>query len=470
MTVTDKRVVVVDAQADTIDADAGSITYGDLAAVSVDGANSIELGTTEGVSWQFTLPNTNRDVVDAVVRHLAWVGEFRSRLLTCKNDIDLAAGKIRDHAEEMNWDEAEQIYEENRERLDRLISAAQWTKPIDVEDLAPELTDIERTLEKANARVYIERAKSQLDLSRQLIENEDYDLGGKPLRQARRHYERATGQAHAVERSDAFQFGTQRKLEDELDSLEWEIDNVAAAPMGKAREAEVAAEAATDQGEAIDHWETAHRRYDEVLRLNWGEGRTDYTGDADDAREGKEKAGTELVDLYTELAKERWDIGIEEFHGHGDDKEGLRKCVDASEALERAVELAEEYTPGKADTLKIRLDGLRRKLKNMDEHLRETAESEPQEKNEKSTDGAGHSSGSGSEIPSVTELSQLDTHHEITLEIKHQNANETNPSETTIEGNRESETTTADNDNSETTTEEWTTPKQDNGALFSESE
>ena len=433
LTVTDRRILVIDAVGDAIDRDTGSISYSDIAGVSFDSAtNSIEWTTADGNVWRFTLPSTNPSVVDAVVRHLQWVGEFRRRLLTCKNDVDIAAGQIRDHAAEMNWDEAEDIYEKHRDRVDQLICAAQWTKPIDVEHLAPELTSIERTLEQAHARLFIERSESQLELSRQRIENGDYDLGAKPLRRAREYYERARSQAEAVKRRDDFQFGVQRELEDELDSLEWEIDDAAAKPVQRANQAKVAAKNAEQRADAIDHWESAYSRYAEVVKLNWGEGRSDYAGDAAEARKQKEEAAENLVDLYREAARNRWNSGMEQFHEDNDVKAALQTCIEARQRLERAIELASEVAPDRVEDLEERLDGMERKITRMRESSVEDAEHRGRERQ-----SSGGSSGprqaenstEGDEdidIPSIDELTQLDTHHEITLEIQNQDAN-TNP-------------------------------------------
>lgn len=428
LTVTDCRILVVDAVGDSIDRETGSTSYSDIAGVSFDSAtNSIEWTTVSGDVWRFTFPSTNPSVVDAVVRHLLWVGELRSRLLTCQNDVEIAAGQIRDHAAAMDWDEAEDIYETHRRRVDQLICAAQWTKPIDVSDLAPELTSIERTLEQAYARLYVARSRSQLDLSRQRIEKGEYDLGVTPLRLAREFYERARSQAEAVRRGDDFQFGAQRELEDELDSLSWEIDDVAAEPVQQANAALVAAENADGVDEAIDHWESAYSRYGQVVTLNWGEGRSDYAGDASAAREKKERAAEDLIECYTQVARNRWNRGMELYVQDKEVKNALQIGMDAADALSRAVELAHEVAPDRVEDLETRLEGMERELRKIRESSSAGGDDGSAEESSGETEtGPEETQHAGSpdiDIPSIDELTQLDTHHEITLEIQNQDAN-----------------------------------------------
>lgn len=226
----------------------------------------------DGDSWEFPLSESDPDTVDAVLRHLRWVGELRSQLVSCRNDVELAAGEISDRAAEMEWEKAEAAYEEVRGRVDRLIMAVQWTKPIDDGVIAPELTEIERTLERAYAGLFIEHGLSQLELTTQLVENEDYEQAGTVLRSAREHYQRAKDRLEVVTRGDAFQFGEQRELREDLDRLGWEIKAVAAEPLRQAHEARIRADQAGEPDVAIDPLETAFRRYGHVLSVALGDG------------------------------------------------------------------------------------------------------------------------------------------------------------------------------------------------------
>lgn len=411
MVVTDERILFVggDAPERGLGQDAGSLAYDDLAAVGVEGGEPavLTLSMANGVRWEFPLPDADPAVVDAVVRHLQWIGELRSRIVACWNDLELATGEIRDNAEAMNWEEAEAIYDEHRETLDQLICAVQWTEPIEDHVVAPELTDMERTLERAYARLYIERAQSQLELGQQLVENEDYDQARKVLQTAQEYYERADERADAVERGDAFRFGEQRELRDELDRLEWEIEAVAAEPIRQAHEAKIMATNATDLERTVEHWETAFRRYGNVLQLDGGDDRN-FAGDPEEVRTEMRDAADRLINGYRELAREKWNEGVT-LERNGAVKSALRTCTDAQDHVERAAELAREFRPEEVQAIEQRYEAMAQVLREM----RETATVDRQQERETDTP-AGVETGppqGGSE-----DLSELDSHQEITFE------------------------------------------------------
>lgn len=399
MVVTDRRVAFAEATAGAPATDAGAIAYGDLAAVEVDDGRLV-LSLAEGVRWAFPLPETDADVIDDIVRHLRWVGEVRGRVLACRNDLELAAGRIREAAADRNWDEATDAYRRIRDRLDGLIGAVQWTDPIDDDVLAPELTGMERTLERAYARLFIERAESQLALGSQLVDTEDYDRAGKVLGQAREYYERARDRADAVERPDAFRFGEQRDLRDDLDRLAWELDTVAAEPLRQAHEARIRAVDTDDPAEAVDHWEAAFRRYGSVLAL--GPDGECLAGDLDEIRAELDRAADRLVSRHRELATDSWDHGVD-LEAEGDIEAAIRTCETATDHLERAHELAVAFRPDDAADIEDRLDRMTHAVEGMREALDGGS----------ADDGTAPPEGSAGAAPS---LADIDTHHEITME------------------------------------------------------
>lgn len=418
MVVTDRRVLFMTDLSGDLDpeSDVSAVTYADVGAVSVvgDDQDILSISTAGGERWKFPLPETDPDTVGAVVRHLRWVGELRSRLLAAKNDIELAAGEIRDHAAAMNWEDAEATYEEMRQRIDRLIMGAQWTEPIDDDVIAPELTTLERKLEYAYARLFVERAHSQLELGTQLVENEDYDQGQTALQAAREHYERAADRADAVERGDAFRFGEQRELQEELDRLRWEIEAVAAEPIRQAHEARILGTNADDPAVAVDHWEAAFRRYGTVLSLEWGDDGCYFPGDPGEIQADMAAVGDRLVECHRELARDRWDQGIQA-EQDGNVKEAIRTCTDAVDHLERARELATEFRPEDADDIGDRHQRMQQAV----EAMRETAPVErPDERPETTPAGDDPvTDDSEAETGAEDDLLDIDTHQEITLDM-----------------------------------------------------
>ena len=419
MVVTDERILFVEDRQSPgeVGADAGSLAYDDIAAVAVEGHAPavLVLSMADGVRWEFPLPDADPAVVDSVCRHLRWVGELRSRLVSCRNDVELAAGEIRDHADDMAWADAEAVYAEHRDRLDRLIGAVQWTEPIDDRVIAPELTGMERTLERAYAELSVEHAGSQLELGQQLVENEDYDQARKVLRTAQAQYDRASGRADAIERGDAFRFGEQRALRDELDRLEWEIEAVAAEPIRRAHEARIMAQNAAEPSDAVEHWETAFRRYGSVLTLDWGDDGRNFAGDPDEIRAEMRAGADELVDVHCDLARELWNEGVT-LERTDAVKDALRACRDATDHLDRAAELATEFRPGDAPAIERRRNGMQAALREMRDTATvgtDDAEAPPDD----GADAASSSTGTGDPTDVEAEdLLDLDTHQKITFD------------------------------------------------------
>ena len=408
MAVTDRRILFAsaDVAAGEVGTDAGSLAYDDLAAIGIDGP-VLALSMANGVRWEFPLPDADPDVVDSVVRHLRWVGDVRTRLVACRNDVELAAGEIRSHADAMEWEPAERTYDDARDSLDALIGAVHRTEPIDDEVLAPELTEIERTLERAYTRLFIERAESQLELGRHLVENGDYEQAEPVLQIAQSHYERASHRAEAVRRPDRFRFGEERELRDDLDRLSWEIETVAAEPIRQAHEAKIRGLNADSRAEAVDHWETAYRRYGDVLALKLGPENRQFTGDPEKVREELQAAGRRLVDCHRALASRTWREGMD---AEDDDvKEALRSYAAAQDHVDRAAELADECQPAAVYEL---ADQCRRMAATIEE-IRETETVEmPAEAAETATEPAPEEEATGA----PASLAALDTHHEISLD------------------------------------------------------
>lgn len=407
MIVTDRRILFVsgDASGD-IGSSSGSLPYDDIAAVGIDRGETdvLALSMANGVRWEFPVPDADPEVVDSVLRHLRWVGVLRSRLVSCRNDVELAAGEIREHAGAMEWEKAEAAYDTVRSTLDELICAVQWTEPIPDEVIAPELTEMERTLERAYARLFIERAESQLELGRQLVENGDYDQARSVVDAAQRYHQRATERADAVERGDSFRFGEQRELRDDLDRLGWEIESVAAEPLEQAHEAKVRAMNAENPAAAVGDWETAFRRYGSVLTLEWGNDDRQFAGDTEEVRAELHASADRLVECHRELARDEWETGTDR-ERDGDIKGALRAWSDAVAHMERASDLAAEFRPEDADEIERRRGRMAETLRAMRDTA--TVERETQIVTDESEEAA----------ENEDDLLDIDAHQEITFDM-----------------------------------------------------
>lgn len=438
--VTDRRILftIPDSQ------NSGAVTlgYDEIASISV-GEPVLSLTTTEGIGLEWRGPSSPPS---EVANHLRWIGDIRSRIRSLTSDIELAAGEIRSHADDLAWEAGLETYREVRQRLDELLSDVFRTEPVPESVLAPELTDIERTLETAHIRLFIERGLDQLELGRQLIENGDYEQGRKVLQQAQADHERATELRAAVERADAFQFGTQRELAEDIKSLGWKIETVAAEPLRQAHEAKIAGESAGKPAEAVEHWERAFNRYGHVLTLEWGTDERNFAGDPERVRPELEGAAVRLIDLHSHLADECWNEGADE-QATGDLKAALESCLNAQKHLERAHELATEFAPERVDAIAPRLETMADAVMRM-RHAEPTAEDPeppvPETEPEPEATEAEPLSADEQALPSAEELAEIDTHHEITLESEELQVSTADETEPSVQSTRDQSTDSSD--------------------------
>ena len=404
--VTDRRLLVTTPQED--EPGAVRLPYEDIASVSA-GEPVLSVTTTEGVGLEWC----GNPLPTGLAAHLNWIGGIRARTRTLSNDVELAAGTIRTHADNLDWDDGLAVYQESRDELDELANDI-FRTPVPESALAPELTDIERTLETAHTRLFIERGRDRLELGRQLIENGDYQQGRKVLRQVQADHHRANGLRAAIERADAFQFGTQRDLAEDIESLGWEIETVAAEPIRQAHEAKIAAQSAEDPREAVDHWELAFEGYGRVLTLEWGSDKRNLAGDPETVRPELDHAATRLIDLHSRLADDCWNTGADH-QTAGEQKAALQCCLDAQRHLERAHELAEEFAPDHVETIAPRLETMADAVLRM-RHA-EPATEDPADATAEPAEQTAEDAPTPDEgLPSAAELAELDTHHEITLD------------------------------------------------------
>ena len=412
--VTDRRILFTTPDEQRVET--VTLDYDQIASLSLVRDDLLELATATGIGLEWPLSDET-SWTSGTISHLCWIGEVRNRLRSCRNDVELAAGEIRTHAQRREWDEAADTYRELRAEIDDLCNLVFASDPVDPAVLAPELTAIERELEEANTRMYIERAQSQLDLARQLVENGDFVQGRRVLGQAQEYYRHAQKRSDAVHRGDAFQFGAQRELTEDLQRLGWQIETVAAEPVKQAHEAKIRAETATELPETIDHWETAFTRYGHVLTLEWGNDERNFAGDPGELRAEIERAAGRLVDLHCRAGYDRWNAagGLADQDEY---KPALQACIDAQDHLERAHELAAEFEPARGEAIATRLEKMADAVMRMrnatalgaDEEAPERAESGPDTAAEPATEEQSR------ELPSASELTEMDTHHELTLD------------------------------------------------------
>jgi len=419
------------------------LPYSEIASVDTE-EETLLVTTTEGVVWRVPFPDSPR--MESVLRHLQWIGHVRGDVLSVGNDVELAAGEITENAYSLDWDQARSTYERVRERLDETVVAVQLVEPVATHHLAPGLTDIERTLEQAHARLYIERAKSTLSLARHLIENEEYERAREKLREAHGYYDQAREQSDAVKRGDAFQFGPQRELQEELENLRWEIETVAAEPIRQAHEAKIQAKFVTEPRKKLDHWERALRLYGHVLTFGWDDTEENLAGDPAEVQTDRETAAEHIVELRKALARETWDTGATH-QRQGKITAALEHCLEAVEHLERVCELTDSFDLAEETEIEHRLDQMREVVDQLREGPDEsatatdadggetdsTADTET-DRDEEQTSGDTAHSFRDDEIPSVSELADIDTHHEITLELNDPTAtvDETDCEETAV--------------------------------------
>lgn len=430
MVVTDRRLLFAALEGEG--SDAGELQYGEVANIGLDSETLVITGT-DGVTWQFPLVNPDHERVDIAVRHLLWIGRVRRRIVSLSNDVELTTGKIAELSDDLEWKEALATYRYTRWQLDVVISLVQATTVIRDTVLAPELTEIDRQLEMAVARSLIDRAHSQLDVARQLVEYESFGQARTLFQDAHEFYRRAEGHSEEVTRSDAFQFGKQRELTRSLEELGWEIESAAAEPLQQANEAKVTAEDADNLTEEIDHMESAFRKYQGVLELEWSDDRQ-FTGDPESARHELTETVTRLIELHERAARSFWNEGSS-LEGEGDTSSALKTCRTALEHLERAHELAEEFDRPQAGNFETQLKNMFELYLDMREQTDERSEAIDSAEADSGV-GSGSEAPSESEepaslsdipetgtrprkpAPSLEDLAEMDTHHEITLDLE----------------------------------------------------
>jgi len=357
MLVSDRRVLFA-ARGDESGSPSGtySLAYSELA--GVEDGEELLLTTTDGVVWRVPTPESTTAEHETVLNHLLWIGGIRNRLVSCRNDVELAAGEIREHATALDWDRALSSYEEVRDTLDRLICDVQLVEPVATSKLAPELTRIERKLERAHTRLYIERTQAALAMGRHLIEHEEYEQAQDRLRDAQRFYDRARAMGETIRRGDAFQFGPQRELEDDLENLGWELETVAAEPIRQAHEAKIEAQFADDPEDALEQWETAFRRYGHVLTLEWDDDGRNFAGNPTEVRHDRAVAAERIVELRQDLARELWNTGAEH-ESDGEFGAALTYCSEAVSHLERVLTISRQSDVADPGSIEGRLDRMR---------------------------------------------------------------------------------------------------------------
>ena len=340
--------------------DEWSVYYGEIKDASIERgeSNRLMVETVDDERWEGTLPSASPNILDAMTRHLRWLGSIRRRVLTLESRIDEVADDIREEARAMNWDAASDRYHEARKVIDTVIVDVQLTTTTDDDLLAPELTEVAWALEEANVRLYIERARSQLELGKYLVEHENYERAVGVLGRATRLHRRAVGQNDEIKRGDAFEFGRHRALKDELTRLEWELESVAAEPVGKAREAVAHAEDANDANTAVEYWETAFDRYSRMLELEWWQEIQSSSDETEEIAAEQQQTVDRLISAREDLGHEQWDEAVSE-QRDGNSSEARKRCQTALTHFERAHELADEFDRPALETLAEHLETVR---------------------------------------------------------------------------------------------------------------
>lgn len=249
---------IVFAAVDEGDHGGGSLEYADLASIQT-GDNEVVVTTCGGVRCEVPLSG-DEPGTDETCAHLRWVGDVRSEVVASRNDVDLAVGEIRDHASAMEWEKAEMKYAEIRGTLDSILVRLD-VAPVPDAALAPELTELERVLERAYVRMLVDRTESELELADQLLENGDYDRVGSVLSDAERYSGRARSHAAVLERPDSFRFGEQREIFDSLDQVRAQIEGFATKLLGSGHEARQRAATTGNPETAADRLESSLECY-----------------------------------------------------------------------------------------------------------------------------------------------------------------------------------------------------------------
>jgi len=465
MVVTDRRIIFAAIKSDG--SAAGEIAYDEVAGIDREG-RTLVITTTDGTSWRFPLSHPNRAPVQIAIRHLCWIGEVRTRIVRLSNDIELAVGRMGSLSDDLDWESAAETYRETRAKLDALITTVDLTNVLRDGVLAPELGEMSRKIESAGTRLFINRARSQLELARQLVEYENFDQARTAFQEAKQYHERAQWHSDEIQRADSFQFGEQRELQHELDELQWDIETVAAEPLQQANLAKVEAQSAETLEEKIEHWEGTLSQYRGVVELAEGDG--DFVDGVESAKAELRETKQELIELHERAARTLWN-DWSALEDDGKVVSALKTCSTALDHLERAHDLATDVDAGRAAELEGQLKSMF-ELYLMRERAGSDSSDRPPEEvpdaidegeleapigsdeqdtvDESSADDqqtpAGPESPSGpslgdeesAPIPSLDDLSEIDTHHDIALELDGDEAS--SESTTDDETDAESET------------------------------
>jgi tetratricopeptide (TPR) repeat protein len=376
MVLTDRRVLFVTPNGEALDG--GSLDYGELATVEFHHGRtpSLSLSSVEGVDWQFAIPDADSSTIEDVEKHLTWIGDLRRYLRRLEDEVETTAATIRDHVAAQEWTAAQETYTSKRDDLDRLFVAIEVTTPVANHVLAPGYTEMERTLEEAHVRLYIERARVELDRGLDAIDEGTYDRALTDLEQAQTYYERARDQRDVVARGDDFQFGTQRELAEDLESLAWELASAAGEPLHGANEAYRQAKAAEDAAQAREHWHDALELYTLFLSLDLGDSEASFADDADKVLAKRKEAANSLIEQYSNLARDTWNEGANRERA-GETDTGLSKLETARDHLARAQDLAEEFNPVEAAEIQTQLEQMTETLANLRDADEQPTDSAP---------------------------------------------------------------------------------------------
>ncbi|MFC6975361.1 hypothetical protein ACFQL1_13030 [Halomicroarcula sp. GCM10025709] len=135
--------------------------------------------------------------------------------------------------------------------------------------------------------------------------------------------------------------------QERLATVDGECEQLARAPIERAREAADAARAADDEQATIEHWETALERYRTALALDWGRDRR-FDGDPEQLRTAVTDTATAVVDARRRVAQDRLDLS--DWLAKSGDEEGARAALrEARDHFERAHEVAAELVPDRRD-------------------------------------------------------------------------------------------------------------------------
>lgn len=474
MVVTNRRIIFAAINSDG--APAGEISYDELAGIDREG-RMLVMTATDGTSWRFPLTHPDRAPVQIAIRHLCWIGGVRTQVVQLSNDIDLAVGRMGSLSADLDWESAVETYRETREELDSLITTVDLTDVLRDRVLAPELGEMSRKIETACARLFINRAKSQLELASQLIEYENFDQARAAFQEAEQYHRRAQWHSDEIQRADSFQFGEQRELQHELNELEWDIETVAAEPLQQANLSKVEAKSAETLEEKIDHWEGTLSQYRGVVQL--AECDSEFVSDVESAKAELRETKQELIELHERAARTLWNDGST-LEDDGKVVSALKTCSTALDHLERAHGLATDVDAARAAELEGQLKSmfelyLMRERAGSDstdkppEEVPDAIDERELEAPAKQADGTAASEASDGQtnaemtesdgptlgdeesapIPSLDDLSEIDTHHDIALELEGDNGDEASTTSTSS-GAEETDSEAEDAPESET--------------------